>query len=146
MLNEWHLFLLTQKRIDAGEPEVSFTILSPGLWTMFSQCPARVRDDQGTRYELSAHFSTVLHEFIRVHIGAHLVHDMVEYRLYFQPDKYHPHYAPATSGLAAPPGLGEQTLGPTSPDALRALLDRLPPEAFHRLAPPAPDDDDDDDR
>ena len=63
MLNEWHLFLLTQKRIDAGEPEVSFTILSPGLWTMFSQCPARVRDDQGTRYELSAHFSTVLIRF-----------------------------------------------------------------------------------
>ena len=139
MHNEWHLFLLVRERIDAGEPLVSFDVVSPPLWTLFSYLPALVRSPDGTRYELSPDFPDVLHEFIRVGVDTSLDLRPGEHYLRFSPGKHHPHHNPATPHGQAPtarPGTRVVTL--TSPEAMRDFFDRLPPSAL----PPAPDDPD----
>lgn len=142
--NEWDLFLLVQQRLDAGAArEVSFDILGPSFWTIFSRRPAQVRGDEGTEYDLGPDFPEVMHALMRVNIDSGLIHHLPEYRLHFRPGKHHPHYDPARRrDEAAAPGLGlgsGVSLTSTSPDALRNFLDRLPP------APPAESDNESED-
>ncbi|MDQ2770887.1 MAG: hypothetical protein M3Y54_10340 [Bacteroidota bacterium] len=142
MRNEWDLLVAARRSTDAGEAQLCFTVLSPPRWTIFSGRPARVQAPDGTAYELGADFPTVLHELIRGHIDTELEwsRSPPRYELSFRPGRYHPRFDPAR-----PDGRGEYYLpglpvSPGSHQALRSLLDALPPP---EEPAPAPGDGDD---
>ena len=132
MKNEWDLLLEARRSADAGEPQLSLTVLSPPRWTLFSGRPARVRGADSTTYELGPDFPAVLYELIRAHLDTCLDWHKAPplYELSFRPGQHHPHFNPVrTTGFEPYQGPGRSvSLG--SPQALRSFLDALPPEDF----------------